>query len=45
MNSNCGTLSEDETVHSVDNVMEIEKPTLKPYNATLEEMASRHAFY
>jgi hypothetical protein len=45
VNSNCGKLNEEETVHQLDDVMEIEQPTLKSGNATLEEVVSRHAFY
>jgi len=43
-NFNHGKLNEEATMHQLQEVMEIEQPTLKTWKKTLEEVASRHTF-
>jgi hypothetical protein len=45
VNSNYGTLNEDETVHQLDDVIKIETPASKPDIASMEEATNRDALY
>ena len=44
VNSNCGKLNEEETMHQLEHVLAIEKLALEIGNATLEEVMIKHAF-